>query len=292
MMRAVPLGIVDGELRRAAIAVSGRKGEEMKRIFFALLILAVAQTVSAQDWAKEKLAKSPRHSEWVSVKHDGRSVETFVVYPESKDKRPVVLIIHEIFGMSDWVEDLADQVAAAGYIAAAPDLLSGMGPNGGRSSSISQDKVTEAVSKLNPDQVTADLNAAADYANKIPASNGKLFVAGFCWGGGQTFRFATNRGDLAAAFVFYGPPPDKDAMARIKAPVYGFFAGNDARIGAMIPDAITNMKAAGKTFDPVTYDGAGHGFMRAGEAPDAKDADKKARTEAWERWKTLMAKGQ
>lgn len=264
----------------------------MKRIFPILLILVLGQTVSAQDWAKEKLAKSSRHQEWVTVKHDGRAVETFVVYPESKDKRPVVLIIHEIFGMSDWVQDLADQVAEAGYIAVAPDLLSGMGPNGGRSSSFEQGKTNEAVGKLNPDQVTADLNAVADYGMKLPASNGKLFVAGFCWGGGQTFRFATNRGDVAAAFVFYGPPPEKDAMARIKAPVYGFFAGNDARIGAMIPDAIANMKAAGKTFEPVTYDGAGHGFMRAGEAPDANDANKKARTDAWERWKSLMAKGQ
>ncbi len=262
----------------------------MKRIFLALLILAVAQTVSAQDWAKEKLAKSRRHGEWVTVKHGDRSVETFVVYPESKDKRPVVLIIHEIFGMTDWVQDLADQVAEAGYIAVAPDLLSGMGPNGGRSSSFDGDKAREAVGHLNSDQVTADLNAVADYGEKLPASNGKLFVGGFCWGGGQTFRFATNRQDLSAAFVFYGPPPDKDAMARIKAPVYGFFAGNDARIGAMIPDAVTNMKAAGKTFDPVTYDGAGHGFMRAGEAPDANDADKKARTDAWERWKSLLAK--
>jgi carboxymethylenebutenolidase len=262
----------------------------MKRAFLFLMILGLAQTVSAQDWAKEKLAKSPRHSEWVTVKHDGRSVDTFVVYPESKDKKPVVLIIHEIFGMTDWVQDLADQVAEAGYIAVAPDLLSGMGPNGGRSSSFPEGKANEAVSKLNPDQVTADLNAAADYGVKLPASNGKLFVGGFCWGGGQTFRFATSRGDLAAAFVFYGPPPDKDAMTRIKAPVYGFFAGNDARIGAMIPDAITNMKAAGKTFDPVTYDGAGHGFMRAGEAPDANDANKKARTDAWERWKSLLAK--
>jgi carboxymethylenebutenolidase len=264
----------------------------MKRIFPILLILALGQTAAAQDWAKEKLAKSSRHQEWVTVKHDGRAVETFVVYPESKDKRPVVVIIHEIFGMSDWVQDLADQVAEAGYIAVAPDLLSGMGPNGGRSSSFEQGKTNEAVGKLNPDQVTTDLNAVADYGMKLPASNGKLFVAGFCWGGGQTFRFATNRGDVAAAFVFYGPPPEKDAMARIKAPVYGFFAGNDARIGAMIPDAIANMKAAGKTFEPVTYDGAGHGFMRAGEAPDANDANKKARTDAWERWKSLMAKGQ
>src|ERR1700730_12981958 len=145
----------------------------MKRIFFAFLILAMAQTVSAQDWAKEKLAKSSRHSEWVTVKHDSRSVEAFVVYPESKDKRPVVLVIHEIFGMTDWVQDLADQVAAAGYIAVAPDLLSGMGPNGGRSSSFAEGKTMEAVSHLNPDQVTADLNAAADYGLKLPASNGK-----------------------------------------------------------------------------------------------------------------------
>ena len=262
----------------------------MKRsTLIALLILFAAPFASAQDWAKAALAKSPRHSEWVTLKHDGRSVETFVVYPESKGKTPVVLIIHEIFGMSDWVQELADEVAAAGYIAVAPDLLSGMGPNGGRSSDFAEGKTMEAVSHLNPDQVTEDLNAAANYALKIPASNGKLFVGGFCWGGSQTFRFATNRGDLAAAFVFYGGPPEKDAMVRIKAPVYGFFAGNDARIGAMIPDAITEMKAAGKTFEPVTYDGAGHGFMRAGEAPDAKDADKKARADAWVRWKSLLS---
>ncbi len=263
----------------------------MKRIaLISLLILCATQVVSAQDWAKATLEKSPRHREWVSIKHDGRSIETFVVYPESKSKTPVVLVIHEIFGMTDWVQDLADQVAAAGYIAVAPDLLSGMGPNGGRSSDFSEGKTMEAVSHLNPDQVTADLNAAADYALKIPASNGKLFVGGFCWGGGQTFRFATNRADLAGAFVFYGPPPDKDAMVRIKAPVYGFYAGNDARIGAMIPDAIAQMKAAGKSYDIVTYEGAGHGFMRSGEAPDAKEADKKARTEAWARWKSLLAK--
>jgi carboxymethylenebutenolidase len=255
-----------------------------------LVLFMAAQTAAAQDWARAQLQKSPRHQEWVTVKHDGRSVETFVVYPESKDKRPVVLVIHEIFGMTDWVQDLADQVAAAGYIAVAPDLLSGMGPNGGRSSAFAEGKTMEAVSHLPPDQVTADLNAAADYGLKLPASNGKLFVGGFCWGGGQTFRFATNRADLSAAFVFYGPPPDKDAMARIKAPVYGFYAGDDARIGATVPGAIEQMKAAGKTYEPVTYDGAGHGFMRAGEAPDASEPNKKARTEAWVRWKTLLAK--
>jgi len=252
------------------------------------LVLSTAPAASGQDWARAQVEKSPRHREWVTVKHDGRSVETLVVYPESKDKRPVVLVIHEIFGMTDWVEDLADQVAAAGYIAVAPDLLSGLGPNGGRSTSFAEGKAYEAVSHLNPDQVTADLNAAADYGKKLPAANGKLFVAGFCWGGAQTFRFATNRGDLSAAFVFYGAPPDKEAMARIKAPVYGFYAGNDARIDATIPDTTAQMKAAGKAYEPVTYDGAGHGFMRAGEAPDATEANKKARTDAWARWKELL----
>jgi carboxymethylenebutenolidase len=271
----------------------------MKRfagMLFAVLGIAVgisfaAQTLSAQEWsqpwARERIEKSPRHSEWVTLNHDGRNVETLIVYPESKEKRPAVIIIHEIFGLSDWARELADEVAAAGYIAVAPDLLSGMAPNGGRTKDFPTG-VTEAVSKLNPDQVTADLNAAADYANKLPASNGKLYVAGFCWGGGQTFRFATNRPDLSAAFVFYGPPPATDAMAKIKAPVYGFYAGNDARIDATIPDAIAAMKAAGKTYEPVTYDGAGHGFMRAGEAPDASAPNKKACDDSWARWKSLL----
>src|SRR5215468_8358318 len=222
----------------------------MKRILFvAAALLFTPQFVAAQDWAKEMLAKSPRHREWATVKHDGRTVETLIVYPESKDKRPVVLIIHEIFGLSDWAQELADEVAEAGYVAVAPDLLSGMAPNGGRTKDFAPGAVMEAIGKLNADQITADLNAAADYARKLPASSGKLFVAGFCWGGGQTFRFATNRPDLAGAFVFYGPPPDQDAMARIKAPVYGFYAGNDARIDATIPDTSTQMKAAGKSYD-------------------------------------------
>ena len=261
------------------------------------LLLASTSAVWAQDWARARVEKSPRHREWVTVKHDGRSVETFVVYPEAKDKTPVVLIIHEIFGMTDWVQDLADQVAEAGYIAVAPDLLSGMGPNGGRSSAFPagggvSSPAIEAVSHLDPDQIIADLNAVADYANKIPSSSGKLFVAGFCWGGGQSFRFATHRADLAAAFVFYGSPPAKEAMAAITAPVYGFYAGNDARIGATLPDTREQMKAAGKIYEPVIYDGAGHGFMRAGEAPDANETNRRARDEAWARWKKLLRSGQ
>ena len=254
-----------------------------------LLLASAVSLLSAQDWAKAALDKSPRRHEWVTVKHDGRSVETFVAYPESKAKTGVVLVIHEIFGMSDWVQDLADQVAAAGYIAVAPDLLSGMGPNGGRTPDFPQGGVGQAIGKLSPDQITADLNAVADYGLKLSASNGKLFVAGFCYGGSQTFRFATNRPDLKAAFVFYGGPPNKDDMARIKTPVYGFYGGNDARINATIPDAETNMKAADKKYEPVVYEGAGHGFMRAGEQPDANEANRKARTEAWERWKKVMS---
>src|SRR5689334_12687069 len=260
----------------------------MKRFLLLIALFTFSATLVAQDWAKAKLEKSPRHREWVTVKHDGRSVETFVAYPEAKDKTPVVLVIHEIFGMTEWVQEVSDEFAAAGYIAIAPDLLSGMGPNGGRTTSFKPNDVMGAIGHLKPEQITADLNAAADYALKLPSANGKLFVAGFCWGGGQTFRFATNRPDLAAAFVFYGPSPNKDDMARIKAPVYGFYAGNDSRINAGLQDTIANMKAAGKAYEPVTYDGAGHGFMRAGEAPDASEANKHAREDAWKRWKELL----
>jgi carboxymethylenebutenolidase len=253
---------------------------------FLAVLAVIGVPLCAQDWARQKLNQSPRHHEWAKVQHDGRSVDTFIVYPESKQKTPVVLIIHEIFGESDWIQELADEVAAAGYVAVAPDLLSGTGPNGGGTSSL-QDP-TKTIRDLPPDQITADLNAAADYAVKLPAANGKLFVAGFCWGGSQSFRYATNRTGLSAAFVFYGTGPDKNAISRITAPVYGFYAGNDARVDATLPDTTQAMKAAGKKFDPVTYEGAGHGFMRAGEAPDATDANKKARDEAWARWKTLL----
>lgn len=264
-----------------------RYNSEM-RIF--ILAALAASSLGAQEWAVTRLEKSPRHREWVTVKHGGRAVETFVAYPESKDKTPVVVVIHEIFGMTDWVQEVADEFAAAGYIAVAPDLLSGMAPGGGRTKDFKSNEVMQAIGHLDPDQITADLNAAADYGLKLPSANGKLFVAGFCWGGGQTFRFATNRRDLSAALVFYGPPPEKDAMKRITAPVYGFYGGNDARIGATVPDTVEKMKELGKTYEPVTYQEAGHGFMRAGEAPDASAGNSKARTEAWQRVKTILAR--
>jgi len=252
--------------------------------------MACVSLSQAQDWAKERLGKSPRHQEWVDIKYGNRTVHAFVVYPEVKGKAPAVLVIHEIFGLTDWAREAADEVAAAGYVAIAPDLLSGDGPEaGGSSAYATQDDAVKAVSGLDPDRVTADLNATADYVKKLPAVNGKLAVAGFCWGGGQSFRFATNRHDLSAAFVFYGPPP-KDLSA-VAAPVYGFYAGNDARISATIPDTTAAMKAAGKKYDPVVYDGAGHGFMRAGEDPtrtSGNEANIKARDDAWTRWKELL----
>jgi carboxymethylenebutenolidase len=237
-------------------------------------------TTPPPDWAKQRLAASPRHREWVKVKSGSRDVNAFVVYPEVKNKAASVVVIHEIFGMSDWVQLLADEVAEAGYIAIAPDLLSGMGPLADANA------VGKAIRDLPPDQITADLNAVADYVAKLPAANGKVAVAGFCWGGGQAFRFATNRPTLAAAFVFYGTGPD--SVDSIKAPVYGFYAGNDARVGATIPATQEKMRAAGKTYEAVTYEGAGHGFMRAGDAPDASAANKKARDDSWVRWKGLL----
>jgi carboxymethylenebutenolidase len=259
----------------------------MKKIMLGLVVCAAV--VSAQDWARAKVDKSPRHREWVTVTHDGRKVETFVAYPESSKNTPVIVVIHEIFGMSDWVEQVTDEFAAAGFIAIAPDLLSGMAPKGGGTKEFDSGDVGKAIGKLPPDQITADLNAVADYGLKLPSASKKLFVTGFCYGGGQAFRFATNRGDLAATMSFYGPPPEKDAMARIKSPVFGFYGGTDNRIGAMIPGAVTNMKELGKVYEPVTYEGAGHGFMRAGEQPDPTPANAKAREEAWARIKKIMS---
>ncbi len=270
-----------------------------------------------QEWAKGRLAKSSRHQEWVKVKNSNREVNSFIVYPEVKKKATAVVVIHEINGMTDWVQSLTDQLAEAGYIAIAPDLLSGMGPGGGGTSAFTErNAVGQAIRDLPPDQITADLNVVAEYVSKLPAANGKVSVGGFCWGGSQTFRYATNNPKLRAAFVFYGSGPEsKDDLARIKAPVYGFYAGNDARINATLPKTMEIMKELGEKYEPVRYEGAGHGFMRAGDAPEpafaqpkgdqaadqkasdddqkaltAYKANKKARDEAWVRWKAILVR--
>jgi carboxymethylenebutenolidase len=254
----------------------------------ALFVLTTGISLHAQDWAKARLEASPRHREYVAIKHDNRTVQTLVVYPEVSTKAPVVILIHEIFGLSDWAKEMADELAGEGFIVIAPDLISGSGPKGGGSDELtSQDDRVKAVSALDAAQVTADLDAVADYGKHLPAANGTLAVVGFCWGGGKSFAFATHRHDLAAAFVFYGPGPAD--VSSITAPVYGFYAGNDARIGATVPGTVEAMKAAGKTFEPVTYDGAGHGFMRAGEDPtNTVSGNKTAREQGYARLVKLL----
>ncbi len=258
---------------------------------FTATLLAVSSILPAQDWAKERLEKSPRHLEYVTVKQGDREIKCFIAYPEVKEKATAVLVIHEIFGLSDWVKSLSDQLAEAGYIAIAPDLLSGMGPNGGGTDELgSGDGVRGVIRSLPPDQITADLTATADYVTKLPAANGKLAVAGFCWGGGQTFRFATNSKKVGAALVFYGSSPEElTDFKRIECPVYGFYGENDARINAGLDATKEMMKQAGKTFDPVIYTGAGHGFMRAGEEPNPKAENQAGREAGWVRVKKILS---
>jgi carboxymethylenebutenolidase len=268
----------------------------MKRILFpvAALLLAVCG-LPAQEWARARLEKSPRHGEWVKLKHDGREVDSFITYPEVKDKATAVVVIHEIFGLTDWARGATDQLAEAGYIAIAPDLLSGKGPHGGGTEDVGASAVGKAIMALPPEEITADLKAAVEYASKLPSCNGKVVVMGFCWGGGQTFRFATDNPDIKAALTFYGQiPTDTNALARINCPVYGFYAENDARISASVPRGVEQMKAAGKFYEPVIYSGAGHGFMRDGEDPTSANANHaanaKAREDAWKRVKEILAK--
>ncbi|MBT3266373.1 dienelactone hydrolase family protein [Candidatus Poribacteria bacterium] len=254
---------------------------------------ALATTAVAQDFALARLEDSPRHHEWVALEREGRTLHAFVVYPEVGGKADAVVVIHENRGLTDWVRSFADQVAEAGYLAIAPDMLSGDGPDGGKTSDFpSSDAAREGIYGLDPERVTGDLNAAADYVTGLPAASRKVSVAGFCWGGSQTFRFATNREGLTAACVFYGSAPKSaDDIARISSPVYGFYGQNDNRINSTLDDTASMMTAAGKTFDPVIYDGAGHAFMRRGDAPDADDASRAARDGAFKRLIGILGDG-
>jgi carboxymethylenebutenolidase len=254
----------------------------------ALLIGAIgsfllsASPVSAQDWAKARLNNSPRHADWAEIKSGDRNIKAFVVYPERKDKAPVVLVIHEIFGLSDWVRSLCDQLAENGVIAIAPDLLSGH-------TYADVDEARKAISELPETQIKAYLDATSEYALKIPAGKGTLAVCGFCWGGGWVFQYANMNPKLKAAYSFYGTAADSESkIANIACPVYGFYAGNDERVNATVPTAQDLMRRANKKYEPVIYGGAGHGFMREGEKPDASEENRKARDDAWARWKTLL----
>ena len=255
----------------------------MKNFVCLCVLLLAVVSASAQDWAKARLEKSSRHGEWVDFKSGERTLKAFVVYPERKDKAPVVLVIHEIFGLTDWVRGVCDQLAENGMIAIAPDLLSGQ-------TYADIDGARKAISALPKEQVQADLDATSNYARtKIPAANGTLAVCGFCWGGGWTFSYASMNPKLKAAYSFYGTAVDNaEAAGKIPCPVYGFYAEKDERVNATIPKAEELMKSAGKKYEPVIYKGAGHGFMRDGESPTGTPENKKARDDAWERWKTLL----
>jgi carboxymethylenebutenolidase len=238
---------------------------------------------AGEEGAKARLEKSPRHGEYADVPVPGESpIRAWIVYPERKDKAPVVIVIHEIFGLSDWIRSVADQFAREGFIAIAPDLLTGKGPNGGGTESVSsRDDVVALVRKLTPEEVDARLNAVRAYGMKLPAANGKTATVGFCWGGATSFRYATVQPELNAAVVYYGSAPDAQALADVKAPVLGLFGADDARVNATIEPASAALKKLGKVFEPNIYDGAGHGFLRA--QAERNGANHAAAEKAWPR---------
>lgn len=240
--------------------------------------------------AKAALDSSPRHGEWVDVKGPkGVAIRTYVVYPERSDKAPVVLVIHEIFGLSDWVRAVADRLAGEGFIAVAPDLISGMGPNGGGTDSLpTRDDVVKTIRGLSVEETNARLDAVRDYAIHLPAANGKTASIGFCWGGSHSFAYAAHQPALDAAVVYYGTAPDAAGLAKIQAPVLGNYGGDDARVGATVPGTVAEMNKLGKSYEHFMYDGAGHGFLRAQDGRDG--ANLRASQQAWPRTVAFLKK--
>lgn len=259
-------------------------------LLLAATLLAPLQT--SPDPVTARLEGSPRHHEWIEVKVGESTLRTFAVFPEVKAKVPAVVVIHENKGLNDWARSVADRLAEAGYVALAPDLLSGAGPEGGGTASFaSTDEATKAIYALDPEGTRASLDAVVAHARTLAACNGKVSVAGFCWGGARSFEYATHAKDLVAAYVFYGSAPtDEAALARIACPVYGFYGENDARITAGLDATAAAMEKAGKTFDFEVYLGAGHGFLRSGEASDASTENRQAFEDGWKRWKELLAR--
>ena len=237
-------------------------------------------------WASAQLSSSPRHAEWVDIasSNGGAPIKAFVVYPERRDKAPVVIVIHEIFGLTDWIRGVADQLAKEGFIAVAPDLLSGMGPNHGGSAELGEQGSTQAIGALKNDDRIRLLNDVRNYALKMPATNGKTATIGFCWGGGTSFLYALNQPGLNAAVSYYGPmPSDESGYADVhpKAPILGLYGGNDSRVDSGIPLAKTELAKLGDTYDPHVFDGAGHGFLRQQSGNSNATGNMKATEEAW-----------
>lgn len=250
-----------------------------------------SESSSSMSHMTDRLNASPRHQEWVEVKNGDKTIYTWVVYPETDKPAPAVILIHENKGLNDWARSMADQIAEAGYIAVAPDMLSSFSPDKKRTSDFATpDDATKAISQLKPEQVASDLQAVTDWSKTIPSSNKKLVSAGFCWGGSQSFAFAAKTDDLTAALVFYGTgPTDISAYSKIDVPVFGFYGGADQRVNATIDASKQAMEDAGKSFDSVLYDGAGHAFMRSGEDPNGDPANIAARDAAWQRMKEILA---
>lgn len=256
-----------------------------------LLIAAGASTppVAAQDAlppagsdAAARLESSPRHGEWVEVDAGGAgTVGAWLVYPERAENAPVVVVIHEIFGMSDWVRSVADSFAAEGFIAIAPDLLSGKGPDGGGTASI--DEPRRAISALDPAEVDARIQAAAEFAMALPAATDSYGVVGFCWGGSTTFRYATGHPQAGAAVVYYGGAPDEDGLRELQVPVLGLYGGDDARVNATIDPARAVVDEIGGRYEVEIYEGAGHGFLRAQDHEERGEANTAAARAAWPR---------
>lgn len=265
-------------------ARDGRRTARLLLTTAALLALLAAapapqaELPAAADDAEARLNASPRHTEWVEIEADGDSISAFIVYPERADNAPVVIVVHEIFGLSDWVRAVADQFAAEGFIAVAPDMLSGHGPNGG-SSGLTNQEGARLVSGLDRDEVNRRLTMTAAYATALPAATDSFGVIGFCWGGSTVFNFATVNPDLDAAAVYYGTSADTAALATIEAPVMGFYGGEDQRVNATIDAAKTEMDQLEKPYEPNIYEGAGHGFLRAQN--DRDGANLRAAEEAW-----------
>jgi carboxymethylenebutenolidase len=253
-------------------------------VFTALPACAASaqQLPASGDEATARLDASPRHGEWVMYDAGaGDSVLAWVVYPERSEKAPVVVVIHEIFGLTDWIRAVADQLAAEGFIAIAPDLLSSKGPGGGGTDSFEAQEVRRAIRSLDRDEITRRLNGAVGYATSLPAARSEFASIGFCWGGSTSFRYATAQPDLDGAVVYYGSSPDAEALARIEAPVLGNYGGDDARVNATIGPADEEMQRLGKRYEYGIYEGAGHGFLRQQDGREG--ANMQAAQTAWSR---------
>ncbi len=236
---------------------------------------------ASEQQAKAALDSSPRHGEYVNVPLPGsqRPLRAWVVYPERKDRAPVVVVIHEIFGLSDWIRAVTDQLAKEGYIAIAPDLISGKGPGGGGTDSLpGRDDVVKLVTSLTPAEVRSRLDAAREFATKLPAASGKVGTVGFCWGGSVSFTYATEP-SVKAAVVYYGTPPPAAVMQNIVAPVLGLYGSDDARVTSTVEPTKAEMSKLGKVYEAEIYPGAGHGFLRAQEGREG--ANLKASQQAW-----------